>query len=109
MDVDGPSSPPNPSLSLPPSSGPSIPLLSSSNGHVHQNGVNGRVNGRNGVDALAFDDIQQEQQMNGDQDAQVAARRRRGRTRGQIEGDIPLVRDALGEQITETFQRFLET
>lgn len=37
------------------------------------------------------------------------SRRRRGCGHGQMNGDVFLVRDTLGKQITESFQTFLET
>lgn len=46
--------------------------------------------------------------MDGIEEA-AGARRRRARIRGRVENDVPLVRDALGEQITETFFNFLDT
>lgn len=104
MDIEGPSSPP-----LPPSTAP-LPTAST-NGRTPQRmngGVNGHANGiANGVDALTLDDVAQDANMEGDEE--VAARRRRARARGRIDGDVPLVRDALGEQITDSFQTFLET
>ena len=108
MDIDGPSSPLAPPSSLPPSAEP-LPTASSNgrtpqraNGHVNVNG------NANGADALAIDDIAQDANMEGGEE-EIAARRRRARTHGRIDGDVPLVRDALGEQITESFETFLET
>ena len=108
MDIDGPSSPIAPPSSLPPSAEPRP--TASSNGRTPQR-ANGHVNGNgiaNGADALAIDDIAQDANMEGGEE-EIAARRRRARTHGRIDGDVPLVRDALGEQITESFETFLET
>ncbi|KAI5116717.1 hypothetical protein M0805_000826 [Coniferiporia weirii] len=113
MDIDGPSSPP-PRSSLPPSSAPVPSNTAGSNGtrtpradnrQTSRNGNYGNGNAA-GADALALDDIQQSVDTDGDE---ATLRRRRGRTKGRVEGDVPLVRDALGEQITAGFQDFLET
>ena len=117
MDVDGLSSPPSSArLSLPPSSTlPPTNTASSvtktprrANGRAPANG-NAHVNGNPvQADALALDDIQQDANMDGEEEA-AGARRRRARMRGRVDNDVPLVRDALGEQITETFFNFLDT
>ncbi|THH05787.1 hypothetical protein EW145_g4546 [Phellinidium pouzarii] len=106
MDIDGPSSPPLRS-SLPPSSALAPTNTASSNGTRTPRvkaGRNGNVNA-NGVDALALDGLQQDIDIEGEE---VALPQRRGR-KARVEGDVPLVRDALGEQITQSFQNFLET
>lgn len=115
MEIDGLSSPPSSArLSLPPSS-TLPPTNTASSVTKTPRRVNGRasVNGNgNGIpaqaDALALDDIQQDANMDGTEEA-AGARRRRARIRGRVENDVPLVRDALGEQITETFFNFLDT
>ena len=69
------------------------------------NGANAGANGA--VDALALDDI--DGAADADGDLEGTQRRRRAGRRGQIADDVPLVRDALGEQITESFETFLKT
>jgi DNA replication licensing factor MCM6 len=55
-------------------------------------------------DALAFnDDEAQEAEEDG------ATTRRRRRPRNQQNGDVPLVRDAVGESVSESFETFLKT
>lgn len=115
MEIDGLSSPPAQGrLSLPPSSAIPPPNTATpvsktpqrNNGHAIGRG---QVNGNNNhADALALDDLQQDTNMDGEEEA-AGARRRRARTRGRVDNDVPLVRDALGEQITETFFNFLDT
>ena len=108
MDIDGPSSPPRRS-SLPPSSAPMPTASTASAASPMRNGAaNGTLAGRaNGVDALAMDDI--DHPAEADAELENTQRRRRARMKGHIEGDVPLVRDALGEQITESFETFLKT
>ena len=60
------------------------------------------------MDALAIDEFQQDANMDGEEEG-VGARRRRARMKGRVDNDVPPVRDALGEQITETFFNFLDT
>ncbi|KAH7919533.1 MCM-domain-containing protein [Leucogyrophana mollusca] len=93
MDVDGLSSPPAMRSSLPPSSAP-LPTFSS-------NGTPRRP----AADALAFGDDEAQEVQEGDE---PAARRRR-RPRNQANGDVPLVRDAVGESVAESFETFLKT
>ena len=40
---------------------------------------------------------------------EVASSRRRRRTRGQINVDVPIVKDAVGESVRESFETFLKT
>lgn len=96
MDVDGPSS--SPALrhtSLPPSSAPQA----SSNGHTPRRA-------RPVADALAFDDEDDDMQE------EDTSQRRRGRPRNTqttINVDVPLVKDAVGESVRESFETFLKT
>lgn len=98
MDIDGPSSsPPLRHTSLPPSSAPDP---TSSNG---RNGTPKRPRQTN--DALAFDDADRE-----DGEEEVQGTRRRARPRqGQLDGNIPIVKDAVGESVRESFEAFLKT
>jgi hypothetical protein len=94
MDIDGISSPPPIHSSLPPSSAPDpTPTSRPSNSNRP----------RSVADALAFGDDEGE-----DNEDQVGGRRRR-RARGQVDGDVPLVRDAVGESVAESFETFLKT
>ncbi|KAJ8086948.1 MCM DNA helicase complex subunit mcm6 [Marasmius tenuissimus] len=92
------SSPPRPSL--PPSSAP--------NGTDRHSVVNGSSS-RSGTprrptsNALALGDDE------GDGQQAAATRRQRRIARGQQNSDIPLVRDSIGETVTETFEQFLRT
>ena len=112
MDIDGPSSPAQPRSSLPPSSAPLPSTLASTNGVPTPSRANGRpqrtVNGSAGVvDALALDDVNPDIGVDGEMEAMQ--RRRRAKMRGTIANDVPIVRDVLGEQITESFETFLKT
>lgn len=95
MDIGGlSSSPPLRATSLPPSSAPQA----SSNGH-------GTPRRRRPVaDALTFGD-----EDGDDMPEDEAAPRRRGRARQIINVDVPLVKDAVGESVRESFENFLKT
>ncbi|EJD01930.1 mis5 protein [Fomitiporia mediterranea MF3/22] len=90
-------------------------LTASTNGVPTPSRVNGRqarqTNGSSaaggGADALALDDINPD--AGAEVDIEGMQRRQRLRTRGIIDNDVPMVRDALGEQITESFETFLKT
>ena len=98
MDVDGASSPPLRYTSLPPSSAP-LPTPSSPSGSQ----ATPRRN-RQQSDGLGLaDDEAVEAEQNG------AASRRRGRPRGQVNLDVPIVKDAVGETVQEAFETFLRT
>ena len=99
MDIDGPSSsPPLRHTSLPPSSGPQPGRATSS-----RNGTPTRP--RPAADALAFGD---EDGDDGTQD--TAEPRRRARMRqSQMNADVPVVKDAVGESVRESFEVFLKT
>lgn len=107
MDFDGPSSP---DFNLPPSSAPAASAATATTNRAGsrtpRSARRGNGNAVSG-DALALDDIQQDNNGNGEEEA--ATQRRRARARGRIEGDVPLVRDAIGERITESFETFLKT
>ncbi|KAH0840264.1 MCM2/3/5 family-domain-containing protein [Lanmaoa asiatica] len=96
MDFGGLSSPPAPRSSLPPSSAPN-PTASS-------NGTPRSVR-RPAADALAFGNSEAEEAQGGDE---TGARPRR-RPRNQPGGDVPMVRDAVGESVCESFETFLKT
>jgi DNA replication licensing factor MCM6 len=88
------SSPLAPRSSLPPSSAPD-PTQS----------TNGRSPRRNVPDVLALgDDEAQEDETQTD-----AADRRRQKPRGRPAGDVPLVKDPVGESVAESFETFLKT
>jgi DNA replication licensing factor MCM6 len=90
MDIDGLSSPPPPRSSLPPSSAP-VPTPPT------HGGLPRRV-----ADALAIGDEDDE-----DSSEDPTGRKRR-KARGPI-GDVPLVKDAVGESVAESFESFLKT
>lgn len=98
MDIDGPSSsPPLRHTSLPPSSAPQPSASSNS-----RNGTPRRA--RPVADALAFGDGDEE----GADVEQENGPRRRARPR-QMNPDVPLVKDAVGESVRESFETFLRT
>ncbi|PIL37368.1 hypothetical protein GSI_01061 [Ganoderma sinense ZZ0214-1] len=97
MDIDGASSPPLRDTSLPPSSAP-MPTPSSPGGSQ-------ATPRRNRQQSDIFDLPEHEAiEDNGSQPA-----RRRGRPRNQINVDVPIVKDGVGEYLQETFETFLRT
>lgn len=92
MDFDGLSSPPAMRSSLPPSSAPD-PSQS-----VHPRSPRQPTTG-----ALVLDDEAEEEDERG-----PAARKQR-RPRTQANGDVPMVKDAVGESVAESFETFLKT
>ncbi|KAF8806336.1 MCM-domain-containing protein [Phlegmacium glaucopus] len=92
MDSDGPSSPNIMPSSLPPSSAPD-PSASTNN----------RTPRRQVTDALAMGGGEAEEES---QEAGGNKRRRRPR---QVNGDVPMVKDAVGESVAESFETFLKT
>lgn len=95
MDFGGLSSPQAPRSSLPPSSAP-IPTQSPNRRSTPN---------RRTADALTLgDDEAEEDNEEGDDSG-----RRRRRARGQVNGDVPLVKDAVGESVAESFETFLKT
>jgi DNA replication licensing factor MCM6 len=95
--MDGLSSPPAPRSSLPPSS---VPIPSNlTNGSSPRRQRQPAING-----ALALGDDDDESR----EDDGTSARRRK-RFRGQIVNDVPLVKDAVGESVAESFETFLKT
>ncbi|EGO02002.1 hypothetical protein SERLA73DRAFT_104230 [Serpula lacrymans var. lacrymans S7.3] len=99
MELDGLSSPVAPRSSLPPSSAP-LPTFSS-NGTPRSGGTPRRP----AQDALTFGDDEAEEA--GEDNEAIAQRRRR--PRGQPTGEVPLVKDAVGESVSESFETFLKT
>ncbi|KAG9317826.1 MCM2/3/5 family-domain-containing protein [Chiua virens] len=95
MDIEGLTSPPAPRSSLPPSSAPN-PTPSSN--------VTPRA-ARRPTDALAFGNSEAQEEQAQDE----AGTRHRRRARNQPGGDIPVVRDAVGESVCESFETFLKT
>lgn len=97
MNIDPSSSPASPAVrdtSLPPSSAPG-PSLPSNGGSTPR-----RAPRR---DALAFDD-----EEGGGREHEEATSRRRRKARGQMNLDIPIVRDAVGESVREAFETFIK-
>lgn len=56
------------------------------------------------VDALALGDDEADENQEGEE----ASARRRRRVRGQGNADVPLVKDAVGESVAESFEAFLK-
>ena len=104
MDVDGiSSSPPLRHSSLPPSSAPAG--SQSSNGHhTPRRGTPQR--NRAPIDALNLEDDEAEE---ADENQEQATRRRRRPRNQQLDGDVPMVKDAVGESVQESFEAFLRT
>lgn len=94
--MDGLSSPAAPRSSLPPSSAP----LPSTNSRARPRSSPRRQP----ADALAFGDDEADE----DEDANESTARRRRRARGQANADVPIVKDAVGESVAESFETFLK-
>jgi DNA replication licensing factor MCM6 len=90
MNIDGLSSPPAPNSSLPPSSAPD---------------PTGRSPRRPRADVLTFGDDEAQD----DNENEEGGGRRRRRAKGQVIGDVTLVKDAVGESVAESFEAFLKT
>ncbi|KAI0796993.1 MCM-domain-containing protein [Abortiporus biennis] len=98
MDVDQSSSPPMRHTSLPPSSAPA-PSLPSVNGNSSP-----ARRGPSRPNALSLGDEEGE-----DGAEEEATTRKRRKARGQVASDIPVVRDAVGESVRESFEDFLRS
>ncbi|KAH9947165.1 MCM-domain-containing protein [Amylocystis lapponica] len=99
MDVDGiSSSPPLRHTSLPPSGAPAPSQSSNGRGSTPRRR-------RQTADALALGDDEADEAAPND----GASARRRRKARGQIESDVPVVKDAVGESVQESFETFLRT
>ncbi|KAG2013352.1 ATP dependent DNA helicase [Coprinopsis cinerea AmutBmut pab1-1] len=85
-----PSSPAAPQFSLPPSSEP-----------AHEEPTVPRRTG----DALTLDEAEAQDA----DDTQDGSQRKRRRPRAQANADVPLVKDAIGESLAESFESFLRT
>jgi DNA replication licensing factor MCM6 len=93
------SSPPLPRSSLPPSSAPQNSQSPSAQSSTRQAT-------RRTTDALSFGDETNDTR----EDATEASSRRRRRLRTeQLNGDVPIVKDAVGESVAEAFETFLKT
>lgn len=101
MDVDPSSSPPMRHTSLPPSSGPMPSLPSNSDSTPPR-----RTPTRSAGNALSLGDDDVADTANGDGPAR---RRRKPKANAQINVDVPIVRDAVGESVRENFEAFLKT
>lgn len=93
MASDGPSSPYAMPSSLPPSGAP-VPTASTTNNGTPR---------RQFTDALAMGDGEAEE------DTQEAGGSRRRRRPRQANEDVPMVKDAVGESVAESFETFLKT
>ena len=92
MESEGPSSPIAMPSSLPPSSAPDPSLLT--NGGTPRQPI---------ADALAMGHIEAEEDTE-----EGTANRKRKRPR-QVNGDVPIVKDAVGESVADSFETFLKT
>lgn len=93
MDFAGSSSPRGMRSSLPPSSAANT-----------TQSVQGRSPTRQTADALMLGDDEAEED-----NEQGAGSRRRRKPKGQTNGDVPVVKDAVGESVAESFETFLKT
>ncbi|KAF5358990.1 hypothetical protein D9758_004830 [Tetrapyrgos nigripes] len=99
MDSDLPSSPPAaPFSSLPASSAPDYDDTQTVNGQ------SSRGTPRRTTDVLTLDDEAEEETTQ-----ETGGRKRRRQRTQQQTGDVPLVRDAVGESVAESFETFLKT
>ena len=92
MDSDAPSSPIALPSSLPPSSAPDATPF-----------ANGSPRHRPIADALALDNDEAEE------DNEEVPTRAGRRKRARQDGDIPMVKDAVGESVAASFETFLKT
>ena len=96
------SSPPLPRSSLPPSSAEQNSLSPNAQSSTRQAT-------RRTTDALSFGDEGNDAR----EDVTVTSSRRRRRPRAeqqqQLNGDVPIVKDAVGESVAEAFEAFLKT
>ncbi|KZP20186.1 mis5 protein [Athelia psychrophila] len=102
MDSDGLTSPRAPASSFPPSSAP----LQSTNdpSTPRSNNRSSPAARQQPADALALGDDEAEEDQEGD----ASAARKRRKARGQISADVPIVKDAVGESVAESFEAFLK-
>lgn len=91
MDFDGFSSPLGMPSPLPPSDAPDAPTPDDSTPH------------RTAVNPLSLEEAEQQNEE------AAGANRRRRRPRTQPGGEVPLVRDVVGESVAESFETFLKT
>ena len=96
--MDAPSSPPLPRSSMPPSSAPT-PINTNS-----QSTSTPRRRQPTTTGALDLGEDEEEAHVD-----DGSAARRRKRVRGQIVTDVPMVKDAVGESVAESFETFLKT
>jgi DNA replication licensing factor MCM6 len=93
------SSPPLPRSSLPPSSAPQNSQSPSARSSTRQATRRTR-------DALSFGDETNDAR----EDVTEASSKRRRKPRAeQLNGDVPIVKDAVGESVAEAFEAFLKT
>lgn len=96
--MDAPSSPPQPRSSIPPSSAPT-PINTNS-----QSTSTPRRRQPTTTGALDLGEEEEEAHVD-----DGSAARRRKRVRGQIATDVPMVKDAVGESVADSFETFLKT
>ena len=93
------SSPPLPRSSLPPSSAPQPSQSPNAQSSTRQAT-------RRTTDALSFGDEGNDTQEGA---TEAGSRRRRRPRADQLNGDVPVVKDAVGESVAEAFEAFLKT
>ncbi|KAI0053772.1 MCM-domain-containing protein [Auriscalpium vulgare] len=87
--------------SLPPSSAPAPSQSTSTN-----RASTSRQATRQTADALSFGDDEADEAR---EETEAGSRRRRRPRTQQINGDVPIVKDAVGESVAEAFETFLKT
>ena len=98
--MDPPSSPPLPRSSVPPSSAPTPIDTNSQSASTPRRGQPPTTT----TGALDLGDDEEEAHVD-----DGSAARRRKRVKGQIVTDVPVVKDAVGESVAESFETFLKT
>ncbi|KAI9467188.1 MCM-domain-containing protein [Lactarius psammicola] len=96
------SSPPLPRSSLPPSSAPQNSLSPNAQSSTRQAT-------RRTTDALSFGDEGNDAREDVTETGSRRRRRPRAEQQQQLNGDVPIVKDAVGESVAEAFEAFLKT
>lgn len=96
------SSPPLPRSSLPPSSAPQNSLSPNAQSSTRQAT-------RRTTDALSFGDEGNDAREDATETSSRRRRRPRAEQQQQLNGDVPIVKDAVGESVAEAFEGFLKT
>lgn len=97
------SSPPLPRSSLPPSSAQQNSLSPNVQSSTRQ------ATRRTTTDALSFGDEGNDAREDVTETSSRRRRRPRAEQQQQLNGDVPIVKDAVGESVAEAFEAFLKT